>query len=155
MDAGEGRLARLLALSYRNATNPDWPSLNSYCQDHGLAHALCWNSELDVFEGQGAEPHTFYGTLHRNTNGSFGFQDSTDHPAWKRVGANLTKGFHKFAVFWTANRVAVVLDGHKVLRTPTFASTDQPMFLLFDMWIGWADNPDASTPDRLKSQVAT
>ena len=51
---GKGAWPAFWLSSYRNATNPDWPSLNSYCQDHGLAHALCWNSELDVFEGQGA-----------------------------------------------------------------------------------------------------
>jgi hypothetical protein len=27
------------------------------------------------------------------------------------------------------------------------------MFLLFDMWIGWAATPDASTPDSLRTKV--
>ena len=150
---GKGAWPAFWLSSYRNATNQAWPSINPYCERNGLASALCWNSELDVFEGQGLEPHTFYGTLHRNTNGSFGVRDRTNHPAWKRVGPNLTKRFHKYAVLWTANEVRWYLDGHKILRTSTFASTDQPMFLLFDMWIGWADTPDASTPDALRTKV--
>ena len=150
---GKGAWPAFWLSSYRNAINQKWPSINPYCENHGLAVALCWNSELDVFEGQGLEPHTFYGTLHRNTNGSWGVPDSTNEPAWKTVRANLTNGFHTYAVWWTASEVRWYLDGHQVLRAPTFASTDQPMFLLFDMWIGWADTPDASTPDSLRTKV--
>ena len=65
----------------------------------------------------------------------------------------MTKGFHRYAVRWTASEVRWYFDGHQVLRAPTFASTDQPMFLLFDMWIGWDDTPDASTPDSLRTKV--
>jgi len=150
---GKGAWPAFWLSSYRHATNPEWPSINPYCEDNGLAAALCWNSELDVFEGQGMEPHEFYGTLHRNTNGLYGTPDSTNDPAWKTVGADLTEGFHTYGALWTATEVRWYLDGVEVLRAPTFASTDQPMFLLFDMWIGWADTPDASTPDELKTQV--
>ena len=150
---GKGAWPAFWLSSYRNAINQEWPSINPYCENHGLAVALCWNSELDVFEGQGLEPHTFYGTLHRNTNGSWGVPDSTNEPAWKTVRANLTNGFHTYGALWTASEVRWYLDGHQVLRAPTFASTDQPMFLLFDMWIGWADTPDASTPDSLRTKV--
>jgi beta-glucanase (GH16 family) len=150
---GKGAWPAFWLSSYRNAINQEWPSINPYCENHGLAVALCWNSELDVFEGQGLEPHTFYGTLHRNTNGSWGVPDSTNEPAWKTVRANLTNGFHTYGALWTASEVRWYLDGHQVLRAPTFASTDQPMFLLFDMWIGWDDTPDASTPDSLRTKV--
>ena len=79
--------------------------------------------------------------------------DSTNEPAWKTVRANLTNGFHTYGALWTASEVRWYLDGHQVLRAPTFASTDQPMFLLFDMWIGWDDTPDASTPNSLRTKV--
>jgi beta-glucanase (GH16 family) len=150
---GKGAWPAFWLSSYRHATNPVWPSINPYCQDNGLPAALCWNSELDVFEGQGAEPNVFYGTLHRNTNSLYGVPDSTNDPAWKTVGAELTNGFHTYGALWTATEVRWYLDGVEMLRTPAFDSTDQPMFLIFDMWIGWADNPDASTPDELKTQV--
>ena len=70
---GKGAWPAFWLSSYRNATNPalavPQPLLP---RTTASLDALCWNSELDVFEGQGAEPHTFYGTLHRNTNGSCG-----------------------------------------------------------------------------------
>ena len=150
---GLGAWPAFWLVSTRHAKNPAFPSLNPYCANHGLPEVRCWNSELDVFEGQGAEPHTFYGTLHRNTNDYYGASDSTNNPAWKSLGADMTKGFHRYAVLWTASEVRWYFDGHQVLRAPTFASTDQPMFLLFDMWIGWADTPDASTPDSLRTKV--
>ncbi len=150
---GKGAWPAFWLLSYRHATNPAWPSINPYCADNDLAAALCWTSELDVFEGQGDQPHVFYGTLHRNTDGLYGVSDSTNNPSWKTVGADLTNGFHTYGALWTATEVRWYLDGVEVLRTPTYASTDQPMFLLFDMWIGWSDDPDASTPDELKTQV--
>jgi Glycosyl hydrolases family 16 len=150
---GKGAWPAFWLSSFRHATNPDWPSISPYCQDNGLAAALCWNSELDVFEGQGLEPNVFYGTLHRNTNGLYGTLDSTNDPAWKTVGTDLTNGFHTYGALWTATEVRWYLDGVEVLRAPAFDSTDQPMFLLLDMWIGWADVPDSSTPGELKTQV--
>jgi beta-glucanase (GH16 family) len=150
---GKGAWPAFWLSSYRNATNQALPSINPYCENHGLAVALCLNSELDVFEGQGLQPHVFYGALHRNTNGSWGVPDRTNDPAWKTVRGNLANRFHTYGALWTASEVRWYLDGHQVLRAPTFASTDQPMFLLFDMWIGWADTPDASTPDSLRTKV--
>ena len=54
---GKGAWPAFWLSSYRNAINQELPSINPYCENHGLAVALCLNSELDVFEGQGLEPH--------------------------------------------------------------------------------------------------
>ena len=116
---GIGAWPAFWLVSTRHAKNPAFPSLNPYCANHGLLEVRCWNSELDVFEGQGAEPHTFYGTLHRNTNDYYGASDSTNNPAWKSLGADMTKGFHRYAVLWTASEVRWYFDGHQVLRAPT------------------------------------
>ncbi len=151
---GNGAWPAFWLSSYRHATNPDWPSSNPYCLVNSLPAALCWNSELDVFEGQGSEPNVFYGTLHRNTNGLYGVPDSTNVDAWQPVGVDLTAGFHTYGALWTATEVRWYLDGVELLRTPAFESTDQPMFLILDMWIGgWTSVPDASTPDELKTQI--
>ena len=50
---GKGAWPAFWLSSYRNAINQEWPSINPYCENYRLAAALCWNSELDVFEGQG------------------------------------------------------------------------------------------------------
>jgi beta-glucanase (GH16 family) len=150
---GKGAWPAFWLSSYRHATNQAFPSINPYCQNNGLPRAQCLNSELDVFEGQGLEPHVFYGALHRSTNGYYGVPDSTNDHGWKTVAADLTNGWHKYGALWTASQVRWYLDGVEVLRAPTFDSTNQPMFLLFDMWIGWSDNTDASTPNELKTQI--
>ena len=134
---GKGAWPAFWLSSYRNATNQALPSINPYCENHGLAVALCWNSELDVFEGQGLQPHVFYGALHRNTNGSWGVPDSTNDPAWKTVRGNLTNGFHTYGALWTASEVRWYLDGHQVLRAPDFR-LDRP-----------ADVPPLRHVDRL------
>ena len=141
--------------SYRHATNPEWPSMNPYAGRRVRYYLLCFG-ELPAAascRGRAWSRTEFYGTLHRNTNGLYGTPDSTNDPAWKTVGADLTEGFHTYGALWTATEVRWYLNGVEVLRAPTFASTDQPMFLLFDMWIGSAGTPDASTPDELKTQV--
>ena len=134
---GLGAWPAFWLVSTRHAKNPAFPSLNPYCANHGLPEVRCWNSELDVFEGQGAEPHTFYGTLHRNTNDYYGASDSTNNPAWKSLGADMTKGFHRYAVLWTASEVRWYFDGHQVLRAPDFR-LDRP-----------ADVPPLRHVDRL------
>ncbi len=123
----------------------------------GYAHAQgrdCppLNAELDIFEGQGSEPNVFYGTLHKNTNSLCGVPDETNdgyHP----VGVDLTAGFHDYGVLWTQSEVRWYLDGVEVTRTPTYASTDQDLYIILQMWIGWSQDPDGSTPDELHSQV--
>ena len=52
---GLGAWPAFWLVSTRHAKNPAFPSLNPYCANHGLPAIRCWNSELDVFEGQGAE----------------------------------------------------------------------------------------------------
>jgi len=60
---GPGAWPAFWLLSYRHATNPAWPSINPFCAASGLPAALCASAELGVFEGQGSEPSSFYGTV--------------------------------------------------------------------------------------------
>ena len=124
----------------------------------GYAHAQgqdCppLNAELDIFEGQGTEPSIFYGTLHKNTNGLCGIPDQTNdgyHP----VGVDLTAAFHTYSVLWTTSTVIWYLDGVEVTRFPAYASTDQELFILLQMWIGgWTGGTNSSTPDELQTEV--
>src|SRR4029079_17188601 len=60
---GHGAWPAFWLYSYRHATNPAWPSVNPYCSQNGLPTTLCYAAELDVFEGQGSEPTSYYGTI--------------------------------------------------------------------------------------------
>jgi hypothetical protein len=112
------------------------------------------NAELDVFEGQGTEPSTFYGALHRNTNDVCGVPDETrPRVGWHGVG-DMTTRFHVYSALWTKTEVIWYFDGRQVVRAPAFDSTDQQMFIMLDMWIGgWTSDPTAATPAELRTEV--
>lgn len=111
-------------------------------------------SELDVFEGQGSEPRVYYGTIHRNTNGLCGQEDSQNANNWHPVKPNLTRAFHVYSALWTASRITWYLDGKRLFSAPVYDSTDQPMFIILDMWTGgWTHEPDSTTPRTLRLEV--
>jgi beta-glucanase (GH16 family) len=131
-----------------------WPGfwLSSYAHSQRIKCPPL-NAELDIFEGQGTEPDVFYGTLHENTNSPCGVADATNdgyHP----LSTDLTAAFHTYSVLWTLTDVIWYLDEVEVARTPAYASTDQELFIILQMWIGgWTSGTNASTPDELKTEV--
>jgi hypothetical protein len=110
-------------------------------------------SELDVFEGQGIEPDVFYGTIHRDSaNRCTGHVQNSNN--WQPTGIDLTAGFHTYAMRWTASEVCWFLDDRQLHCHATYADTNQPMFLLLQMWIGgWMGGTTAATPDELHTEV--
>jgi len=151
---GAGAWPAFWLLSHRHATNPAWPSINPFCALNGLAAALCYSAELDVFEGQGSEPNVFYGTVHRNSSGDYGVRDSQNANNYQDAGVDLTAGFHTYGMLWTATTISWYLDGRYLHSAPVYDSTNQPQFLLFDMYIGgWTSGTTSQTPDELKTEV--
>jgi serralysin len=141
-------------LSWRHATNPAYPSINPFCALNGLVPALCYAAELDVFEGQGAEPRAFYGTSHRNSCGCYGVGDQQNANNWRDSGIDLTADFHTYGMLWTATQITWYLDGRVMTSTPVYDSTNQPMFLLLQMYTGgWTGGPDSTTPATIETQV--
>jgi len=151
---GRGAWPGFWLLSWRHATNPAYPSINPYCALNGLVPALCYSAELDVFEGQGAEPRSFYGTSHRNSCGCYGLGDQQNGNNWRDAGVDLTADFHTYGMLWTATQITWYLDGGAMTSTSVYDSTNQPMFLLLQMWTGgWTGGPDSSTPATIETQV--
>jgi beta-glucanase (GH16 family) len=151
---GHGAWPGFWLLSYRHATNPAWPNVNPYCSQNGLPTAQCYSAELDAFEGQGSEPTAFYGTIHRNSSGTYGVRDQQNANNWQNVGVDLTASFHTYGMLWTASEITWYLDGRALMSAPVYDSTNQPMFLLLQMWTGgWTYNPDSTTPANLETQV--
>jgi|GEM_PF-3289340 len=56
--------------------------------------------EIDVMEHIGHEPNTVHTTLHTNQNGTL-----ESFPYDHTVGDDLTRGFHRYSVVWTAEAV--------------------------------------------------
>jgi len=151
---GNGAWPAFWLASYRHATTTNGPGTNPYCAANGLPAAECWNAELDIFEGQGSEPDIYYGTLHRNTDGRDGGPADEVNPNARQVVSDLTTDFHTYGVLWTASSVTWYLDGQALMSAPVYDSTNQPLFLILQMWIGgWTTGTDDSTPDELKTQV--
>jgi len=152
--AGRGAWPGFWLFSYRHATNPDWPHVNRYCARHGLPVARCYAAELDVFEGQGSEPDEFFGTIHRNSCNCYGSPDAQNGDNSRRLPSDLGKSWHTYAALWTPTRITWYLDDHRLFSASVYDSTKQRMFLLLQMWVGgWTEDPDASTPDPLETQV--
>ena len=151
---GHGAWPGFWLYSYRHATNPAYPAINPICAASGLSTALCDAGEIDAFEGQGSEPSAFYGTIHRNSCGCYGVGDSQNGNNWQPAGVDLTAGFHTYGMLWTASQVTWYLDGRALMSAATYDTTNQPMFLLLQMWTGgWTYNPDSTTPTTIETQV--
>jgi len=151
---GAGAWPAFWLLSYRHSVNPSYPNINPVCAQNGLPAAQCWSAELDVFEGQGTEPTVFYGTIHRNSCNCYGVQNTQNGNNYHNVGVDLTAAFHTYGMLWTASTISWYLDGALVGSAPTYDSTNQPMFILLQMWIGgWTSGTNSSTPAELKTEV--
>jgi beta-glucanase (GH16 family) len=132
-----------------------WPGFWLYSYQHALDEDQCktQGGELDVMEGQGSEPDIFYGTVHSNTNGCSP-DDHQNGNNYQEVGTDLTQSFHTYAALWTATTVSWYLDDKLIMSAPTYATDNQPMFVLLQMWTGgWTKDPDATTPDTIETQV--
>lgn len=78
------------------------------------------SGELDIFEGQGDHPHTFYGTIHEWT----GHQD---HPSadnhFPLPGTIDLSHYHTYGVLWLPGKVTWYLDDH-----PLHSEATPPVF---------------------------
>ena len=151
---GNGAWPAFWLLSYRHAVNGSWPSIAPICQQLGEPASHCYSAELDVFEGQGSEPNVFYGTIHRNSSSDYGVSNQQNSNNYHPVGFDLTTDFHVYGMLWTATEIKWYLDGQFQHQAPVYDSTDQPMFLLLQMWTGgWTSGTGTTTPDELKTEV--
>ena len=111
------------------------------------------SGELDVMEGQGTEPTVLYGTIHRESASQCGGNEMNENN-WQPVGVDLTESFHTYGALWTATTVSWYLDDRLIMAAPTYPTSNQPMFLLLQMWSGgWTSDPDSTTPDELRTEV--
>jgi beta-glucanase (GH16 family) len=154
---GEGGWPGFWLYSYRHATNPLYPELNPLCAQLGEPNSHCVGGELDMFEGQGAEPHVYYGTVHSNTAGAYTsiVADDQNSNNSETVAPDLTADFHTYGMKWTNGTVSWYLDNQFLMSSDAYYdSLNQPMFLLLQMWYGgWAHDDTKPSPDTLETQV--
>ena len=130
--------------------------MNSFCANNGLPVAECYSGEIDVFEGQGHQPSTFIGTIHRNSCGCYGVANQLRQGVpTQNIGVNMTTGFHIYAVRWTTTQMTWYLDGVQIGTTiNTYDSLNQPMHLIFYQWPqSWTRDTDSTSPAELHTEV--
>lgn len=94
--------------------------------------------EIDIFEGQGATPNLFFGTLHEWQNGVSIYSNiNNTYP----VSADLSKS-HTYGLLWTPGQITWYLDNVPLHSEPTPSIFDSlHFFLILTMsegsnWIG-------------------
>jgi beta-glucanase (GH16 family) len=109
-----------------------------------LPESGSWPPELDVAEVVGAAPNTLVNTLH---------DSGAPDPHWTDV-ADMTQGFHTYAVDWEPDKITWYFDGRETFETPTTASMNQPMYVVASTHSGlpgsWPGSPDPSLVSQMK-----
>ena len=137
-------------LSTRHAENGDgvppdsWPDVSATCGGAGEPPlAQCYAGEIDIMEGYGSvnggfpddpvhDVHT--GTIHRNSCGCYGVQNTMRQGSWERTGQDLSQ-FHTYGMLWTPTAIRWYFDGVQIGSVvQPFDSTQQPMHLLLYNW---------------------
>jgi len=107
------------------------------------------SGELDIFEGQGAEPHTFYGTVHDWLNGRDIKGAKNNFPL--RADQDFSQ-FHTYGVLWVPGKVTWYFDDeplHSESAPPIFDRQDFYLVLGMQEGVNWHAG-DVSGVDRDK-----
>lgn len=92
--------------------------------------------ELDIFEGQGTEPHTFFGTIHR-WNGARDVENSSPNNHFALARSTDFSQFHTYGLLWLPGRVTWFFDDVPLHTEATYDIFDhQDYFLVLSMQEG-------------------
>ena len=84
--------------------------------------------EIDIFEGQGGQPRTFYGTMHDWIDDQ---QHTSDYPNWFVLPAGFDfRQFHTYGLLWIPGTVTWYLDDKPLFSAPTPSVVDSEDFFL-------------------------
>jgi hypothetical protein len=101
------------------------------------------SGEIDVFEGQGAEPHTFFGTIH-HWNGSQHLASSSPHNHFPLPSNANFADYHTYALLWVPGSVTWYFDGAPLHTESTYAILDRQTYCLI---LGMQEGSDWKTGD--------
>jgi hypothetical protein len=114
-------------------------------------------AEIDIMEGQGSTPNTFYGTIHRNSGAHVGCMANENN--WQNHAQpqsfRLADSWHTYASKWTDNEVCWYLDNVQTHCYPTYDTTNLgPMFMLLSTVEGeWNGTRAPAGVDEIRNEV--
>lgn len=83
--------------------------------------------EIDIFEGQGDHPNTFYGTIHDWVDK----QHTTNDPNWFTLPRNFDLStFHTYGLLWTPGKVTWYIDDRELHSSRTPSIVDRQDFFM-------------------------
>jgi len=83
--------------------------------------------EFDIFEGQGDEPHTFFGTIHDWVNGK-GTANANNF--WELPSSVDFSQYHTYGMLWVPGKVTWYFDDQPLMSAPTPAVVDKQTYLM-------------------------
>jgi len=99
-------------------------------------HGSMESGEIDIFEGQGSDPHTFFGTIH-HWNGAKQLASSSGHNHFSLPLTTDFSQYHTYGLLWVPGRVTWYFDNVPLHSEPTYDIFDkQDYFLVIGMQEG-------------------
>jgi len=102
-----------------------WPAI-WMIPAQGITCGGCEQGELDVFEGQGATPSIFTGTIH-DWNSPTGHHSAAKN---YNLGTVDLSQYHTYGVLWTPGQVTWYFDNQALYSFPTYSIFDQQNYYL-------------------------
>ncbi len=85
--------------------------------------------EIDIFEGQGTEPHTFFGTIH-DWNGSQHLASTSSHNRFPLPPTANFADYHTYGLLWVPGSVTWYFDGAPLHTEKTYEIFDRQQYFL-------------------------
>jgi Glycosyl hydrolases family 16 len=113
-----------------------WPAFWLIPVEAALDRSVGETGEIDIFEGQGSEPLTFFGTIHRWL-GTREMESSSPHNHFALPANTDFAVYHTYGLLWTSSRMTWYFDGVALHSERPFAIFDrQHYFLILGMQEG-------------------
>jgi beta-glucanase (GH16 family) len=85
--------------------------------------------ELDIFEGQGAYPHTYYGTIH-DWQGSSQLASNSNSNSYNLGSSVDFTQYHTYGCLWVPGSVTWYFDNQPIITASTYSIFDQQNYFL-------------------------
>jgi hypothetical protein len=112
-----------------NPVNGAWPAFWLIPIQSATDGMPTESGEIDIFEGQGSEPDTFFGTIHR-WSGSHELASSSQRNRFPVPANTNFASYHTYGLLWVPGRITWYFDGVPLHSEPTYDIFDKQDYLM-------------------------